>query len=480
MLLVDRAMANIFPTMQLEGTPWLSTWNERERQKFLTIARVVFPLIAIAFMLNYVFFDLAVDLQPRSKWLLFRVSMAALALCCFTFYVMPIADQTRFYKVPAALVCCVFCYFQGRVLVWYTPDIYVYVFAFVVLSVTILRTTLLLSLVYGISLLFVVWPSFLEAQVAAPLVVSGSILSLVTIVLLRSSYASEVAYFYAEQSNVESQKKIIELTIDFSDRLRTFLPKEITKRLDDYVRTKQMTVLQASEEVLRPRERNISCLFSDIRGFTRSTRDQDGFVVDGVLPNVKECTRVVEEEQGIPRKIGDLIFAYFDLDDPSKSLFQCVRAAARLLDQNHLSNQLADNSVISRHALVASGKAVVGNLGGFDSSIEITALGNPVNFLARMDEATKTNALSQLMKGNEILIDANSYLMLAQQEPSLQLSEVDLRALKIVIRDFEDVGAIYLLELTSGNRKLLGLPSTVFDSREAKVNWISEFEQKAG
>lgn len=475
-MVIDRVISTLFPTLLLEGTSWLALWKEKERGDFLRFGRIIFSLIAIAFVANYFFFDRAVGLEPKSLWLTLRFSMAALALSVSAFYFSRLAERVTYYKFPALLAGIVFCYFQGRVLVWYSPEIYVYVYAFVIICAAILRTSLFLSMLFGVVLLAMVWPSFLEAGIDAPLAASGSIVSLVAIVLLRSGYAAEVRHFCAQQANLESQKKIIELTIEFSDRLRTFLPKEITLRMDEHVRARQMGIFQAAEEVMRPRTMEVSCLFSDIRGFTKSTKNFDGFVVDGVLPNVKECARVVEEERGIPRKIGDLIFAYFDLPDREESLLHCVRAAARVIDQNRISNNLSKKVAIARHVLVASGKAVVGNLGGFDSSVEITALGDPVNFLARLDEATKHEAIAKLMRGNEIILDSESATRISARLPSLEMEELELSKLGVQIRDFNEVTSVYMLRLSSSNREILQIQSDVHLEGELASKWDPRYE----
>jgi class 3 adenylate cyclase len=466
----------LFPTLALEGSPWLSVWKEKERRDFIRVARVVFPAVAVGYLANYFFFDLAVRLKPESLWLTFRVSMAAIACLVGLFYFSRRAEQTRFYKVPALVASVVFCYFQGKVLEWYSPDIYIYVYAFIVLTVVTMRTSVLLSLSLSVFLLAIVWPSFIRSGIDAPLALSGGILTLVTVFLLRSSYASEVAYFYSQQSNLEAQKKIVELNVEFSERIRTFLPQEITSRMDEHVNGRQMSIFQAAEEVMRPRSRSISCLFSDIRGFTSATKSVGGFVSEGVLPNVKECTKVIELERGIPRKIGDLIFAYFDLDKTEDSLIHCIRAAARVIDSNRLSNALIKFR-IRRHVLVASGTAVVGNLGGFDSSVEITALGDPVNFLARLDETTKVPILESMLSGNEVVLDELSARRLRGLLPSLDLTEVDLEHLSIRIRDFPEVTKIFVLELTKKNRSTLGVYEELVPEMIDGKSWDSGYDR---
>ena len=262
----------------------------------------------------------------------------------------------------------------------------------------------------------------------------------------RSGYSAELKYFRANQENIENQKRIIELNIEFADRIRAFLPKEISSRLFRYVDVQRMTILQAIEEVLRPRHRDIACLFSDIRGFTRATQGiGDTYLDDGVIPNVKQCTEAVERSGGIPRKIGDLLFAYFDAPDPHANLVRCLKAAMEIIQVNSDFNaSRPEKDPINRYVLMTSGEAIVGNLGGFDSSIEITALGNPVNFLSRIDEATKQPALRKMISNKHIVIDERTARALMAIVPGFEPEALRLKDLGVTIRDFESVDHLFL------------------------------------
>lgn len=455
MRLFERTVLSLFPTMALEGTPWLSVWKEKEKRHFLKVAQIVFPVAAFAYVAHYFFFDRAVPLEPLSFWLTFRLSMAAIAKSCFLIYCVPKLYDHSLYKLPAILACGIFCYFQARVLVWYVSDVYFYAFAFVIAATLIIRTTMLMSVIFGGTTIALMWPSFIEAGLEPSLLVSAAIFSLVAIVFIRSNYSAEVRYFLAEQSNLSSQREIIELNIEFAERLRSFLPREISRRLENYVSQRQMTILQAAEEVLKPRSRNISCLFSDIRGFTESTRTNRDFVEEGVIPNVKECTREIEENRGIPRKIGDLVFAYFDSVDIQENVVNSTLAGIGVINQNAKTNQALTLNKIRRYVLVASGEAVVGNLGGFDSSVEITALGNPVNFLARLDDLTKSPNLSSVIREDQLVLDTSTAEILSNLYPELDLCRVDLKQLNSQIRDFEEIDEIYTLEASARNRDII-------------------------
>ena len=128
-----------------------------------------------------------------------------------------------------------------------------------------LKLSIAQSFAYAGLLLSTQWQSYQEAEVDTPLLYSAAAISLIFVVFARSGHSAELMYFKVNQENIENQKRIIELNIEFADRIRAFLPKEISLRLFRYVEERSMTILQAIEEVLRPRHRDIACLFSDIR-----------------------------------------------------------------------------------------------------------------------------------------------------------------------------------------------------------------------
>ena len=421
--MLDRIISWVSPSLTLQGTPWFALWQSRERKDFLILARILFLVVAAAYVAHYLFFDPVMKLEPLEFWFQFRMSMTAAALLTALYYFIPALYEVKYYKIPAMIAGALFCYYQARVLIWYEGGLYFYAFAFVIVATVVLKLSIAQSLTYAGTLIAAQWHSYLEAGIEAPLLFSATAISLIFVVFARSGFAAELKYFKANQENIENQRKIIELNIEFADRIRAFLPKEISSRLFRYVEERRMTILQAIEEVLRPRHREIACLFSDIRGFTRATQGKGGvFLDEGVIPNVKECTYAVERSGGIPRKIGDLLFAYFDQPNPQDNLIRCFKAAVDLIQVNTEFNQARpDQEPINRYVLITSGDAVVGNLGGFDSSIEITALGNPVNFLSRIDEATKHSAIRGLITNRHIVMDKGTAMGLGASFRDLKL-----------------------------------------------------------
>lgn len=448
----DKLVSYLFPHSVLEGTPWQSEWHEKERANFVAVARIFFPIAALLYIGHYVFFDLTMGLEPQYFWFTFRASMTGVALLTFAYYASSLSSVGP-YRLPAVIACLIFCYFQGRVVVWYPEAPWLYCFLFVGISTLLLKTSVVLSGLFAGVAISLQWASLIEANIDVPVLASAAAVTVVMILASRTGYSSEIGYFLLSQQNIDSQKRNIELNLEFTDRIKSFIPGEIARRLEQYLGTGKMTVLQAIDEVLRPKKQNVACLFSDIRGYTEASKELDEFIGDLVLPNVKACTSAVDDNGGIPRKIGDLIFAYFDQNSPHHNLLNSVLAALEISSINSEQTSHGGAHTIDRYILLATGEAFVGNIGGFDSSVEITALGSPVNLLSRIDELTKDERVAKLLTSGDIIFSEDAFKLLEELGLTGTIVKIDLASLGIQIRNFPEERAIYAMTPAAEGRK---------------------------
>lgn len=449
----DSVVSWLFPRLLVEGTSWEHDWLEKEREAFLTVCKFFFPLVATGYLANFFLYDQRMGLEPIESWFAFRVSMAALTLLTFAFYMLPFATRTRWYRIPAIVACWALSLSQAFVALWHGREAWVFCFLFVVASMMLLRMSALSSFWLAATIIATQTPVLLSAGVPVSDISSGTIVTLGMILVVRSSYLSEVRNFILNEENISAQKKIIELNADFAERIGAFIPRVIANRLQNHVNQDGKTILEASVDVLQARKQDVACLFSDIRGFTQGSRDLDQFISRSVMPEVKACSDTVEKHNGIPRKVGDLIFAYFDGDAIRDNLLQAITAGIEIARANKDINATSSEVDIRRYILISSGEAIVGNLGGLDSSIEITALGSPVNFLSRLDDLTKSPELAERLKSGDIIVCERSAKLL--KDSNLKFTEVDLVALGLVVRDFPEVKFVYTLKPNETNLNAL-------------------------
>ena len=281
--------------------------------------------------------------------------------------------------------------------------------------------------------------------VSAQEMASGTIAILTISAFVRASAITDVRVFIANQTNEQSQQQMLEMNEEFTERLRSFIPKVIGDRLSNLMAEERLTAVEASVEVLQARKKEVACLFTDIRGFTQGSKNLEGFIEESVLPEVTACSDMIESYNGIPRKVGDLIFAYFDDEDMKMNVVRALASSVELARINETFNSTFGSEQIRRYILLSSGEALVGNFGGLDSSIEVTALGSPVNFLSRVDDATKHPELSKLLEPGDILVAEETVKIALTRDLRLPFEKLDLGKLGVEIRDFPEVRAIHRL-----------------------------------
>lgn len=453
---LERLIFGLFPTLLLQGTPWYDRWMQDERRDNVRIWRLFLPVVAIIYVGHYYFFDKPTGLEPQEFWFRFRMSIAGLSSAAALFYFSRHLSSSRLYKVPLVLMLWLLCYTQAKTIVWYDESQYLYAFLFVVLSAAILRTSILWSVLFASAILTTQWPSLTQTSISTPALYSGAATTILFVAVARSKYLGDIRYFLANQENIDAQRRMIEMNIEFNDRIRAFLPKEISTRLTGFLTDNRMSVLQAIDEVLKPSKKDVACLFTDIRGFTQGTKRSDTFVNEGVIPNVRKCTSIIEKHQGIPRKVGDLIFAYFDEENPYVNLIRCVQSGFGVVQANQKFNieRNSDNN-IHRYVLISSGPAIVGNLGGYDSSIEITALGSPVNLLSRLDELTKEPKFKAKVDETDLILCDRSAKVLLELDLHCELNVLRLDTISAKVRDFEEVTQIWIMPTTDENLQII-------------------------
>lgn len=180
--------------------------------------------------------------------------------------------------------------------------------------------------------------------------------------------------------NLVVERKGRQLKKAFSNYVSPDLVKEIEKNPDKLV--------------LGGEQREISILFSDIRGFTTVSESLTPPELVTLLNEyLSPMTRIVLEEKGtLDKFIGDAVMAIFNapLDVPQHALHAC-NAAVRMLDElQKLNEGFASRGM---HTLdigvgINTGPAVVGNMGA-DIRFDYTAIGDAVNLASRLEGLNK-------------------------------------------------------------------------------------------
>jgi len=429
-------------------------WDGRHRSQFVVPIRFFFLILGLAYIANYYLFDVPMELQPLERWFWLRLSVASVCFLVAAYYWSPLTN-IRWYKVPAILCCFVVCYVQALVCVWYSSEAWMFFFVFIVMSSIVLAMSPIATAFYGMVTVAAGIRFLLESGVPLPSITSGSLVAVIASAVIRSGSISDVKAFLLSKEIEEQQKTILNLNAEYLERFQSFIPKVLANRLSTLVEDQQLSVVQATVEAFKARRVNVACLFTDIRGFTQGSKDIDHFINDSVLPEVSACSETIEEHDGIPRKIGDLIFAYFDAESIHVNLVRCLAAGFNIAKINASMNATSSAVKIERYILISAGEAMVGNFGNMNSSLEITALGSPVNLLSRVDDLTKEPAMKDLLNHGDLIIDQRSFEELQRIRSPIECDLIDLNKIDLSIRDFPEERHLYRVAPTDTNRDIV-------------------------
>jgi adenylate cyclase len=154
-----------------------------------------------------------------------------------------------------------------------------------------------------------------------------------------------------------------------------------------------------TDEVLAPREADLSVLFCDLRGFSqRSEQDADQLLK--LLAQVSDAlgvmTRHILDTGGVIGDFhGDAAMGFWGWPlEQSDSPLRAVEAAMKI---RQASSRLPDQGGFRCGIGIASGRAVAGRIGTIDQ-VKVTAFGPVVNLASRLEGITKAF-------GVEIIID---------------------------------------------------------------------------
>lgn len=141
-------------------------------------------------------------------------------------------------------------------------------------------------------------------------------------------------------------------------------------------------------------KRDITCIFTDLQGFTsiseKLSPEEIAKVLNGYLDSI--CNLFVEHGATIDKVIGDAVVGFFGA--PAEQEDQADRAISLALAVDALSekfrSEMKENNIsvgITRIG-IHSGPAIVGNFGG-ERFFDYTAIGDTVNTAARLEGANK-------------------------------------------------------------------------------------------
>ena len=161
------------------------------------------------------------------------------------------------------------------------------------------------------------------------------------------------------------------------------------------------------------RKKDISVLFTDIRGFAKIFDKKDSQEVANMLNlYFSKSTEIIKKNNGFINKfIGDSVMALFNaVADDDRHLTNAIKSAIEIKKQMSLiNNELTKNGSepISVGIGIDSGRCTIGSIGSKDK-LEYTAVGVPVNIAFRLQSISDGNILITEIIYNKIKNYVNS------------------------------------------------------------------------
>lgn len=201
------------------------------------------------------------------------------------------------------------------------------------------------------------------------------------------------------------------------DNLTRFLPQQVAERL-----------LRQGPEALAPVQREVTVLFSDIRGFTSLSEGLEPREVLALLDAYYgHMAQVIKGHDGVVGKfIGDGILAFWNVPDRDPDhAHKAVRAARdmlRTLDEYNAERAREGFPELRIGIGIHTGPVAAGMLGGAGQA-EYTVIGDAVNVASRVEGLTKT-------LGTEILITEPTRVACGDRFAGRQLAREEIRGRK--------------------------------------------------
>ena len=250
--------------------------------------------------------------------------------------------------------------------------------------------------------------------VLAPILGAGMMLGLGLVVAVVLSAGSW--YFFTEQRLLLdatyplTSSFIIFLTLVFFNYFREQLQRRrIRSAFGQYLAAPLVEQLAHSHEnlVLGGEERDMTILFSDVRGFTAISeiyKDDPHGLTSLMNRFLTPMTNAIIDHNGtIDKYIGDAIMAFWNapLPDPAQEIDACEAALDMLLRVETLNEQREQEAAVSGQRFIPikigvginTGRCVVGNMGS-DLRFNYSVLGDTVNLASRLEGQTKTYGLA--------------------------------------------------------------------------------------
>lgn len=185
--------------------------------------------------------------------------------------------------------------------------------------------------------------------------------------------------------SIHTNDEIEELAHRFNDMVRGLRERD---KMQKFVSDSTMDMIQEDSEkhrILGGEYRNLTFLFSDIRGFTAmSTNKKPDEVVEIINFYLDLQSQIIKSFGGdIDKYIGDEIMASFSGEEGINRAIECAIAIQIAIAEANVQRKAKHHTTRSVGIGINYGEVIVGNIGSHDR-MDFTSIGSEVNLAARL------------------------------------------------------------------------------------------------
>jgi len=288
--------------------------------------------------------------------------------------------------------------------------------------------------IFGFSILFGVLLFFVKRTIQAFLL----------FILILVSYGFTNYYFFNiynfNVSIIHPFLSII-LTYFLSEAYRNLVEERrsrfLKKAFSSYVSPQLVEVIVKNPEKLKlgGETREVTVLFSDIRGFTTLSESlSPEKLVDILNEYLDPMTKIVFKNKGtLDKYIGDAIMAIFNapVEIENHEYFACKAAVEMIEELKRINENFKAKNFpqIDIGIGINTGKVVAGNM-GTDIRFDYTVIGDNVNLASRLEGLNK-------LYGTRIIVSENTYKKVKNEFKFRELDLIRVKGKKIGVKIYE-------------------------------------------
>ncbi|MHB1155998.1 MAG: CHASE2 domain-containing protein [Phycisphaerales bacterium] len=201
---------------------------------------------------------------------------------------------------------------------------------------------------------------------------------------------------------------VYRLAIEQHERAR------ITRQFKNYVSRDLVDLIVANPSLIKQGRHELTCLFSDIAGFTTVSEklgpEQTITLLNDYLRVMTH--RVMEHRGTVNKYLGDGMMAFWGapIDDETHTLNACASALACIDALRELQKEprFADLPKLFMRVGIATGQMMVGDCGAPPDRSDYTVIGDTVNLASRLESSNK-------QFGTQMLINERAHELVKEQ-----------------------------------------------------------------